>query len=326
MTEQPSEQSTERPDELVRTQTFPTDGPVELDVDITIGRVDIRLDTPHGTAGENGAAGAGTGEAGTGEASVEVRHDPTAQQPWAEGVAQLLGWVGERFGPQLGTDLRGSPAEAVRQVRIEKLGNRLVVRGPKALALRNVPLAITVHAPAGSRLDLRTGAGDVAVAGTAGRADVATVSGEVSLDRVDGSTTVRTGSGAIRLGTALAGLQVRTGSGDVEASSVADSATLATGTGDVWLGVTAGRVLVRSGRGDLSVAEAASGELELITGSGDVRVGIRSGVAAEVRLSSASGRVASELDVADSPPDGEVALRVRARTGSGTALVTKAAR
>jgi hypothetical protein len=295
-------------DEPARTETFDADGPLDLDISLTLGRVDVRLVDP---------------TAGTG-AVVEVRHDTASQAPWAEGMATVLNWVTERFG-EFGTELRGSPAQAVRECRVEKTGNRLVVAASKALPLRNIPLAVTVTAPAGSQLKIRAGSADVKTTGAAGRADVATGSGDVALERADGAVTVRTGSGAITLGPTLAGLQVRSGSGDVEASSVAGSATLATGTGAIWLGVVAGEVLARSGSGDMSVAEAASGSLELITGSGEVRVGIRSGIAAEVELSSGAGKVSSELDLATTPPEGDVPLRIRARTGSGDAVVTTAA-
>jgi DUF4097 and DUF4098 domain-containing protein YvlB len=233
--------------------------------------------------------------------------------------------VGERFGDQLGVDPGASPAEAVRQSRIEKLGNRLVVHAPKAWQLRNVALAVTVRAPAGSHVEVRAGAADVTVSGSAGRVDLLTGSGEVKLDRADGAAIVRTGSGGIKLGPTLGGLQLRSGSGSVEASSLAGSATLATGTGDVWLGAVSGEVMARTGSGDLSVADAGSGTLDLITGSGEVRIGIRGGTAAEVDLTSTGGRVSSELDVADAAPEGGVALKVRARTGSGNAVVTRAA-
>lgn len=289
-----------------RTQEFDADGPLELDVGVTIGRVELVLDRVSG-------------------ASVELRHDAGEQPPWVSGVSNLLSWVGERFGDQLGVDPSGSAAEAVQQSRIEKTGNRLVVRAPKAWQLRNVPLSVKVHAPSGSHVEVRAGAADVTVTGSAGRADILTGSGQVVLERADGSAIVRTGTGGVKLGPTLAGLQLRTGSGSVEASSVAGSATLATGTGDVWLGAVAGEVMARTGSGDLSVADAASGSLELITGSGEVRVGIRGGVAAEVELASAAGRVSSELKVSDVPPEAGVALRVRARTGTGNAVVTRAA-
>jgi hypothetical protein len=293
-------------DELARVREFDADGPLELDVAVTIGRVELVLDRESGVR-------------------VELRHDRGEQQPWVEGVNNLLSWVGERFGDQLGVDPTASPAEAVKQSRIEKLGNRLVVQAPKAWQLRNVALSVTVHAPAGSHVEVRAGAADVTVAGSAGRVDVLTGSGEVKLDRADGAATVRTGSGAIKLGPTLGGLQLRSGSGNVEATSLAGSATLATGTGDVWLGAVSGEVMARTGSGDLSVADAGAGTLDLITGSGEVRVGIRGGTAAEVDLTSSAGRVSSELDVADAAPEGGVTLKVRARTGSGNAVVTRAA-
>jgi Putative adhesin len=299
MTEQPEH-------ELVRAETFPAEGPLELDVSLTVGRIDVQL------------------TAEDGEALVELRHTPNVAQPWAEGVSNLLNWVSDRFGDQFGGELRGTPAEAVRQARIEQTGNRLVVRAPKALPLRNIPLAVTVRAPAGSQLAVRAGSADVTVTGPCGRADVMTGAGEVQLDRADGPAIVRTGSGAIRLGPTPSGLQLRTGSGDVEASSVSGSATLATGTGDVWLGAAAGEILARSGSGDLSVADAASGSLELITGSGKIRIGVRPGVTAEVDLTSSAGKVSSELDLDTEPPEGDVPLHIRARTGSGTAAITRA--
>lgn len=296
---------TEQPEELVESQVFLVDGPVELDVSVTLGRITVELE-PDAT-----------------EAIVEVRHDPEVREPWAQGMNNLLNWVSERFGDQFG-DLRGSAAEAVRETRVEQTGNRIVIRAPKALPLRNIPLGVVVHAPAGSRLEVRAGSADVTVTGASGRADVLTGAGEVKLDRVDGPAIVRTGSGAIRLGPTLGGLQLRTGSGDVEASSLSGSATLATGTGDVWLGAASGEIMARSGSGDLSVADAASGSLELITGSGEIRVGVRPGVVAEVDLTSSSGKVSSELDVELEQPAGEVPLRIRARTGSGAAMLTRA--
>ncbi|OXM68752.1 DUF4097 family beta strand repeat-containing protein [Amycolatopsis vastitatis] len=306
MSEEQTTPAEEPNDELVRIDEFETDVPLELDVSVTIGRVEVVLD------GDSGAR-------------VELRHDQGEQQPWVAGVNNLLSWVGERFGDQLGVDPSASPAEAVRQSRIEKLGNRLVVQAPKAWQLRNVALAVKVHAPAGSHVEVRAGAADVTVTGSAGRVDLLTGSGEVKLDRADGSATIRTGSGGVKLGPTLGGLQLRSGSGHVEASSIAGSATLATGTGDVWLGAVSGEVMARTGSGDLSVADAASGSLDLITGSGEVRIGIRGGTAAEVDLTSSAGRVSSELDVADAAPEGGVKLKVRARTGTGNAVVTRAA-
>ncbi|MEV7554856.1 DUF4097 family beta strand repeat-containing protein [Amycolatopsis sp. NPDC089917] len=301
-----TEESTPGAEETVRVEDFEADGPIEIDVSVAIGRVTIAL----------------TEESGI---HAEVRRDGGEQQPWVDGMTSLLSWVGERFGDQLGGTPANPVGDAVAQTRIEKVGNRLVVQAPKAWQLKNVPLAVTLRAPAGSHLEVRAGAADVTVTGAAGRADLLTGSGKIGLERADGSAIVRTGTGDIKLGPTMSGLQLRTGSGSVEAASVNGSATVATGTGDVWLGEVAGEVLARTGSGDLSVADAASGLLELTTGSGEVRVGIRGGVQAEIDLSSTTGAVSSELDVAETAP-AEVSLKVRARTGTGDAKVTSAAR
>ncbi|MEU6644856.1 DUF4097 family beta strand repeat-containing protein [Saccharomonospora sp. NPDC046836] len=301
MTEQPREE----PEELVRSQTFVAEGPLDLDIDVTVGRIEVQL--------------------GEGEVLAEIRHDPSAQAPWTEGVSNLLSWVSERFGGQLGPDFAASPADAVDRSRIELTGNRLVVRGPKPVPLRNVPLAVTVHAPEGSHVNVRTGAANVTVTGTAGRVDIGAGSGDVTVEGAEGAATVRTGSGAVKLGPANGGLHLRTASGDVEVAAVAGSATLATASGDLWLGEASGEVLVRTSSGGLSVAEAASGSVEAISGSGDIRIGIRGGVTTEVDLSSGGGEASSELDVADTPPEKPIALTVRARTGSGDVVLTKAA-
>lgn len=293
--------------DAVRKQSFAAEGPLELDLSIGSGRIEVHL----------------TDESGV---DVEVRHDPSAANPLTQGISGLIGWFSDQFGGQFpwgSADF--SPIEAVRQTRIDMTGQRLLVRTPKSYGFRHIPLDITVHAPSGSRIDARSSTGNVTVTGSAGRVDVQSGSGDIVVDRADGNATVRTGSGAVRLGPMLAGLQIRSGSGDIEISSIADAASLGTGSGDVWLGAVQGEVTVRTGSGNVTVADAAAGSIDLLTGSGEIRVGVRSGTAALVDLVSGSGQAHSELDLLDNPPSSESKVRVRGRTGYGNAVVTAAA-
>lgn len=297
------------PDEqagLVRQQSFDSTGPVELDLGVGAGHVEVRL----------------TEEPGV---HVEIRHDPSSASPWAMGISNLVNWFAEQFGDSAEEARRFEPAEAIRQTRIDLTGGRLVVHTPKHMQLRHVPLAVTVLAPTGSHPQIRCGSADVVVAGSAGRLNVHSGSGTINVDRADGVATVTSGSGAIRLGPMLGGLRARTGSGELEVSSLAGAgSSLGTGSGDVWLGAVAGDVMVRTGSGAVTVADAASGQIDLHTGSGKLRIGVRKGCPAEIDLSSGSGEVRSELDLAGSPPETKPELRVRGRTGSGSALVTTA--
>jgi DUF4097 and DUF4098 domain-containing protein YvlB len=167
----------------------------------------------------------------------------------------------------------------------------------------------------------------VTIAGEAAGLETTTGSGQVRAQRCTGAADVRTGSGDVRLGTVLGRLRVRTGSGQVEVTSVegAEGAgSVQTGSGDVRLGAVKHDVNARTGSGDLTVVDAWAGGLDLTTGSGQLRVGIHPGVLAELDVSSGSGRARSDLAVGGPPAEGNAALRVRARTGSGDALVTAA--
>lgn len=286
-------------DEIVRRENFDASEPLDVDVALGAGRVTIALVEEPGV-------------------SVEVRYEPSASTPWLQGLASMLDWFGAgQFG---GT---GRAAEAVvREARIDLVGRRLVIQSPKQYHL--IPLAVTVRAPAGSNLEVSVGSADMTVTGPANKVKLQAGSGSVTLDRADGPAEINSGSGALRLGPMLAGLRARSGSGEIEVSSVGGTTTLVTGSGDVWLGAVQSDVRVRTGSGDISVADAACGQVELVTGSGEIRIGVRSGAKARLDLRSGSGQARSELDLSDTPPADGAKLELRGRTGSGNVVVTSA--
>ncbi len=122
----------------------------------------------------------------------------------------------------------------------------------------------------------------------------------------------------------VGGVHARSGSGDVEIGAIEAASSVATGSGNVWLGVVSGDVLVRSGSGDLTIADATSGQVELITGSGELQVSIHRGTTAEVDLTSSTGTASSDLLVSEEAPDKEPKLQIFGRTGTGDAVLTTA--
>lgn len=297
---------TEDVEDLVRRQSFDAEGAAELDLATGPGRVEVRLVDEPGV-------------------HVEVRHDPSGSSPLAMSMSNLMNWIGYQFGNQEAVEETGSPAaEAVRQTRIDFTGGRLVVRTPKEMQLRNVAVTVSVQAPHGSQVKAKSGSGDVTVSGPAGGLELTTGSGRVSTDQAAGSARIDTGSGVVRLGPMAAGVRAKTGSGDVEITAVGGASTVVTGSGDVWLGAVSNDVLARTGSGSVTIANASAGQLELHTGSGAIRVGVREGSPAEIDLSSGSGEARSDLDLSATPPASAPSLRVRGRTGSGSALVTAA--
>jgi hypothetical protein len=297
---------------VIRKVEFEGAAPIDASVELDSGRLDIQLDES-----TDGVA-----------VAVQVRADPAIQPPWTAGIAGLLSWLGEQAGSSPPGELA---TEAVRRTVIDFTGQRLTVRSPRDFPLRAVPLTIHISAPSGSSITARSGSADITVDGVADRLDASTGSGQVRAQRCTGATDVRTGSGDVRLGSVLGRLRVRTGSGEVEVISIENTAgarngaaTVQTGSGDVRLGAVTYDMSARTGSGDLTVVDASAGGLELTTGSGQLRVGIHPGVRAKLDVSSGSGHARSDLPVGGPPAEGDVPLRVRARTGSGDALVTAA--
>ncbi|HEX4223761.1 MAG TPA: DUF4097 family beta strand repeat-containing protein [Pseudonocardiaceae bacterium] len=295
-----SELHDERPS---RRENFAAGGPLDIEVAITSGRVTVNLVDEQ-------------------LAGVEIVHEPGTDSPFMQGLSNIMDWVSDQFGDQRAANEELAKA-AVEESRIDLLGQRLVVTGPKQ-RLRMVSLAVTVRAPSGSNVTIRSGSADVTVTGAAGRCTVETGSGEIAIDRADGYASVAAGSGALRLGPMLGGLKARSGSGEIEVSSVGGPATVSTGSGDVWFGAVQDNVSAKTGTGDLTIADAASGDIDLTTGSGEIRVGVRAGTTAMIDLVSRSGQARSELDVRERPRPDAPKIRLRARTSSGNVVVTPA--
>jgi hypothetical protein len=319
----------------VRTESWPCAGPAELDLSVDVGQLSVTLDDDASTV------------------AVQVRADES-RASWTKGLSGLLNWIGGAtgssgsiriggrefdlggrdfpFGGLRDVDLHGLTgqdldAEAVRSAEVtwSEPGRRLVVRSSTALPLRVVPLFVTVRAPAGSGVTLRTGAGEITVTGRAGAATVQTGSGNITLGAVDGDVDLKTGSGRASVGPVAGRAQAKTGSGALSLAALAGPGQIRAGSGDLRLGVVRADLFAKSGSGDLVIDDAEAGQLELSTGSGDLRVGVHAAAVAELDLSSGSGRVRSELQVSDTAPaSGAARLRIRGRTGNGDVLVTRA--
>ncbi|GAA4791149.1 DUF4097 family beta strand repeat-containing protein [Actinomycetospora chlora] len=290
-------------------------GPADLDLALDAGTVRVHLDD------------AETTDPGADTVRVRVEVDPDAPPGWLRGLSGLLGLLGSFGGgsaPQ-DPDERAAAAVAATTVDWNEDARRLTVRGPRETALRGIPLAVTVRAPAGSSLRLRAGAARVRVEG---RADEVSVhgNGEVDLDEVTGRAELRCGAGEVRVARLGGPLRMTGGAGGVRIDHVLGPAEITTGAGRVRLGEVRADVAVRAAAGDVEIADAVAGDVELGTGVGSLWVGVHAGVDAQVRLDATVGRVRSELPVRPERPetvDGGP-LRVRARTGAGDVTVATA--
>ena len=239
-------------------------------------------------------------------------------------------------------ELTGRDAD---RVRVEQSDDRLLVVAPRSgggFLSGESRLDVRVVVPHDSSLAIRTGSADISVDGGVAAAQLRSGSGGVRLAALSGPALVETGSGDVHVERAGGELRVKSGSGDVTVDHVEASLTVSTGSGNVAIGTAAGPSVVKTGSGRLSVTEsladvtlstgsgdlvvaaARGGRVSVRGASGDVRVGVPSGLAVWTDVSTVSGSIRSDVDGAGEPQAGQDHLEVRARTVSGDVLLTRA--
>lgn len=182
-----------------------------------------------------------------------------------------------------------------------------------------------VRCPAGSTLTARTKSADVTARGPLGGANVATASGDVELERIDGGATVKTASGDVAAREVTGGLSVQTASGDVSVEIARGSVTMTTASGDVEIGEAYDNVNVNTVSGDQHHRAVMNGNVGAHSVSGDVEIGVRKGSRAWLDCNTVSGDTSSELEVSPDVPDGDGPLvEIRAKTVSGDIRITRA--
>ncbi len=142
-------------------------------------------------------------------------------------------------------------------------------------------LVLTV--PRGVPVNLRTGSGDIEVAGVVGDAKLQTGSGEIEIAGLrDGDLTARTGSGDIDASRIDAGeVALRTGSGEIHVTGLAaQEVETRTGSGDIELTIADGTpprsIFAHTGSGDVGLlVPDASYAVHTDIGAGDEDVQVR---------------------------------------------------
>jgi DUF4097 and DUF4098 domain-containing protein YvlB len=202
---------------------------------------------------------------------------------------------------------------------------------------------VTARSIAGGAF-VTVGRGDVAIGEIGRDADVAvSASGSVGIDLAAGALTARVGRGQVTLGRVAESLDAAVASSGSDGVGVAGKGgTISIGRGDVSVGGGAGPLditvaasgqvvvdhagaglTVRVGRGNIRIGQAQRGTVSLDTNTGNIDVGIKSGVVAWLDLDAVVGQVRTELIDSEAPVGGDDTVRVRAHTGRGDISVSR---
>jgi DUF4097 and DUF4098 domain-containing protein YvlB len=270
-------------------KTFDVTGPVELEIKLNSGEIDVQAID------------------GAQQAEVElIAHDEASQELIDNGRVELQQ---HQQRPHLVIDLQQRKSGGFN------LGSLF---GRSGISCR-------VRVPTSSSLTVRTKSADVAARGALSAATVATASGDVALDRVEGSVNVKSASADVSMRQVGGGVQVQTASGDVEVDVVRGPINVTSASGDVTIREAYNDVNANTVSGDQEHAAVLRGRLAANSVSGDVHIGVRRGSKVFLDCNTVSGDTTSELDVtAEAPTTDGPMLEVRAKTVSGDILITRA--
>ncbi|HSR30567.1 MAG TPA: DUF4097 family beta strand repeat-containing protein [Anaerolineae bacterium] len=161
------------------------------------------------------------------------------------------------------------------KVQISERDGGLVIKTEKPMSLTTASVDLEITAPAGTRLQVDTGAGNVEIDGITGGIDAYSGAGDTDVRGAAGTARLDTGAGSIRYqGTPQGECSFETGAGNITLALPADvnvQVDLGTGVGNVDVGfVVDGQVSRQSVQG--VIGSGAQGTIYAHTGAGNIDV------------------------------------------------------
>lgn len=156
---------------------------------------------------------------------------------------------------------------------------------------RRVPASrVVAEVPAGTRIEARSASARVRVDGDYGDLAVTTASGDIGVGGVCSALSVTTASGDVRGGDVRGDAEIKSVSGDVDLGRVGGRLAITTTSGDIRLLAVDGDVAVATTSGDVELRRTEADTIAVRTVSGDVHVGLPTGIRVCPDLTTFSGR------------------------------------
>lgn len=280
--------------------TYSTPTPIDLAVDLQVGRIEVVAGDRADTVVAVKAADPRREVDRRGAEETAVGFD--GQRVTVTGPRPRSRWLG--FGPTESVDVKVElPAGSRFTVSIAVGGVRTVGR---LGATRVKSLTGPVDLEATGDLWLRAGHGSATVGAADGGIEITADHGQIRVGTVTGDATLKASHGSVRVEESGGDLDARLSYGDLEITTALASVAASTAYGSIAL------------------HEVSHGSVEVESGFGQVTVGVRPGVPAWLDLSSKDGRVRNELGDERPPDASEQTVALRARTRHGDISVRRA--
>jgi DUF4097 and DUF4098 domain-containing protein YvlB len=163
---------------------------------------------------------------------------------------------------------------------------------------------------------IKDGAGDVLLDQT-GSLEVVTGAGRITVDKVLGAADLTT-AGEMRIGLVAGDAEIKNQSGRTVVGEVRGRRLLVkSSNGDITVDRTLGDVTAKTANGSIEIGEISLGRAVLETAVGGIDLGIREGTAAWVEATTRFGHIYNSLGSAEGPEPSQSTVEVRARTSFG---------
>lgn len=274
--------------------TFSTPNPIDLDLTVGIGYVEVNASDRADTVAE--VTPSNPNRAG----DISLARDSTIV--FADGRLRVT--VPKRlnlFGPGDSVDVRIDLPTGSRTVIDIAYGS---IRGRGAFGASTIASAYgSVTLDSTDALRLKASYGEVEIAEVNGDLDLTVGHGKLHIDRIAGSARFKGSHGDIELGEVLGAVEGRA-------------------SGSVTVGKAGGDVAIQTAYGNLRVREVTGGTVRLENGHANVHVGVPSGVAAWVDAASQHGVVRNELTPEGGPGSANT-VELRLRVNYGDIVITR---
>ncbi len=156
----------------------------------------------------------------------------------------------------------------------------------------NISVDYEITVPADTRVQSRTGSGDVKIEGLNSDVDLQSGSGDLTLENVGGRVQSRSGSGDVRAREISGPFRAEASSGDIQLEERGQGdVDIRTTSGDIEVKGVDGRLHAEAGSGDINAAGKPNGVWEARTGSGNIHIDLPEQSGFQLDASTSSGEI-----------------------------------
>lgn len=193
--------------------------------------------------------------------------------------------------PSPNSGIEASLTGKTADVTVEQVGNTVSITSEKKTSLfTSGSVRVAVGVPEGCDLELSGATLDLLSRQRLGAVKARTASGDIRLVDAD-DLVVKTASGEVRFDTIHGHCEVTAASGDVFGDAVAGDLKASLASGDVRVGRVDGDVSVKSASGDAQIDRAQGQDIAIRSMSGDITIGLPSGIRLDFDLDALSGDI-----------------------------------